>query len=224
MNREIKMASATVLYLALASGAFTQTTQKPDAAKWMCRNLADSGNFLYEGETVFGTQACRPIPQAPPPVTQAITPAAAPAQPAPPVKHGKPILFIGTAGPQTTFTNRTLFGGSRATTVADDQTAEVAKDFSSECFGVVVTIKQDGADYIFSLTRLGNNFNRVTVARGTDGSIVLADNKEGFPGWHRGTTIKAKVTAACTAIMGDWNSKPKDAAVQSAHQGADDNK
>jgi hypothetical protein len=50
-----------------------------DPSKWMCRNLADSGGFLYQGETIFGSQACSPIPQ----VTQAqaattVAPAAAP--------------------------------------------------------------------------------------------------------------------------------------------------
>jgi hypothetical protein len=40
------------------------TAQSPDPSKWMCRNLADSGGFTYQGETIVGTQACRPIPQA----------------------------------------------------------------------------------------------------------------------------------------------------------------
>jgi hypothetical protein len=42
------------------------SAQSPDPSKWMCRNLADSGGFLYQGETIFGAQACRPIPQAAP--------------------------------------------------------------------------------------------------------------------------------------------------------------
>jgi hypothetical protein len=40
------------------------SAQSPDPSKWMCRNLTDSGGFTYQGETIFGTQACRPIPQA----------------------------------------------------------------------------------------------------------------------------------------------------------------
>jgi hypothetical protein len=40
------------------------SAQSPDPSKWMCRNVADSGGFTYQGETIFGTQACRPIPQA----------------------------------------------------------------------------------------------------------------------------------------------------------------
>lgn len=43
--------------------------QNPDASKWMCRNLSESGGFLYQGETVFGNQACRPIPQSAPSIT-----------------------------------------------------------------------------------------------------------------------------------------------------------
>ena len=49
------------------------SAQSADPSKWMCRNLADSGGFTYQGETIFGTQACRPIPQAavtPPPARQ----------------------------------------------------------------------------------------------------------------------------------------------------------
>jgi hypothetical protein len=54
--------SIAILSLAMfSSAAFAQS---PDPAKWMCRNLADSGGFVYQGESVFGTQACRPIPQA----------------------------------------------------------------------------------------------------------------------------------------------------------------
>ena len=50
--------------LSLLAFATIAAAQNPDASKWMCRNLADSGGFTYQGETVFGTQACRPITQA----------------------------------------------------------------------------------------------------------------------------------------------------------------
>jgi hypothetical protein len=64
MKRGLKIAAITALYLVLASGTFAQTAQNPDPSKWMCRNLADSGGYVYQGETIFGSQACRPIPQA----------------------------------------------------------------------------------------------------------------------------------------------------------------
>ena len=57
----MKLITAILCVLAFSSVA---TAQNPDPSKWMCRNLADSGNFAYQGETIFGTQACRPIPQA----------------------------------------------------------------------------------------------------------------------------------------------------------------
>jgi hypothetical protein len=46
----------------------------------MCRNLADSGGFVYQGESVFGTQACRPIQQAAPVAPTAANVAATPQQ------------------------------------------------------------------------------------------------------------------------------------------------
>jgi hypothetical protein len=50
-----------ILYVVMFSSV--ASAQSPDPSKWMCRNLADSGGFVYQGETIFGTQACRPIPQ-----------------------------------------------------------------------------------------------------------------------------------------------------------------
>ena len=64
----MKTVIATLSLLMVSSVA---SAQSPDPSKWMCRNLADSGGFTYQGETVFGTLACRPIPQT------AVAPAAA---------------------------------------------------------------------------------------------------------------------------------------------------
>jgi hypothetical protein len=60
-EEEMKTVTAVLFLLALAGVA---SAQSPDPSKWMCRNLADSGGFVYQGESVFGTQACRPISQA----------------------------------------------------------------------------------------------------------------------------------------------------------------
>ena len=57
----MKTLTATLTLFMLSGVA---SAQNPDPSKWMCRNLSESGNFLYQGETIFGSQACRPIPQA----------------------------------------------------------------------------------------------------------------------------------------------------------------
>jgi hypothetical protein len=57
----MKLVMAVLSLLACATVA---CAQNPDPSKWMCRNLSDSGGFAYQGESIFGTQACRPIPQA----------------------------------------------------------------------------------------------------------------------------------------------------------------
>ena len=66
------LSSAWIAFSAIAclalGATFTsgaQQSQTPDPAKWMCRDLAESGGFIYQGESVFGKQACRPIPEAP---------------------------------------------------------------------------------------------------------------------------------------------------------------
>ncbi len=70
---KIAMAVLSVLVFAGASSA-----QSPDPSKWMCRNVSESGGFVYQGETIFGSQACRPIQQAAPSQSKQVgaTPAA----------------------------------------------------------------------------------------------------------------------------------------------------
>jgi hypothetical protein len=53
----------SIVMLAVLATVGAASAQAPDTSKWMCRSLAQSGNYLYEGETIFGTQACRPIPE-----------------------------------------------------------------------------------------------------------------------------------------------------------------
>lgn len=74
--------------LALSVLATAAYGQNPDSSKWMCRNTSESGGFVYQGETIFGTQACRPIPQTAP--TGAAQNSAAAVSPAPEVSPTVP--------------------------------------------------------------------------------------------------------------------------------------
>jgi len=69
----------TMAVLSLLACATVASAQNPDPAKWMCRNVSESGGFVYQGETVFGPQACRPIQQtaAAEPKHEVVPPAAA---------------------------------------------------------------------------------------------------------------------------------------------------
>jgi hypothetical protein len=60
---EDEMKTIIAIFCLLACSSMVNA-QSPDPSKWMCRNVADSGGFVYQGESVFGTEACRPIPQA----------------------------------------------------------------------------------------------------------------------------------------------------------------
>lgn len=60
-----------IAILAMLAASGVASAQNPDPSRWMCRNLADSGGFTYQGETIFGTEACRPVPQAAPAQTVA---------------------------------------------------------------------------------------------------------------------------------------------------------
>ena len=111
----MKIVTAVLSLLVLSNVAVAQS---PDSTKWMCRNLSDSGGYTYQGETIFGTQACRPVPQATPAAPAAsmtprqdagvatvsgsvAAPVAAASQPAPapgagpaPVNDGKTRVFV----------------------------------------------------------------------------------------------------------------------------------
>jgi hypothetical protein len=82
---------ASTIILSLLIFSTVAYAQNPDPNKWMCRNLEDSGGFLYQGETIFGKLACRPIPAAAPKTQEvATTPAPAPAPPAQPQPSSAP--------------------------------------------------------------------------------------------------------------------------------------
>lgn len=206
----MKFTMTGMLFISLAVSAFAQTPQNPDRAKWMCRNLADSGNFLYEGETVFGTQACRPIPQAPSPAPA--TPVVeAPSQnqpaPAPVAKHDKPLVFISGTAATTTTTTRGFFGSANSSTMPHDQAMVLAQDFSSVCPTVETTIKQDNADYTIVVNG-GLNIRNQLLLTDKDGKVLYTDNKgaNGIVGGKSGT-IKGKVSKACSFILTNWNGK-----------------
>jgi hypothetical protein len=62
-ERNMKTILSVLTLSALATATYGQN---PDPSKWMCRNTSESGGFVYQGETVFGNQACRPIQQSAP--------------------------------------------------------------------------------------------------------------------------------------------------------------
>jgi hypothetical protein len=199
-----------VVFFALASLA---QAQNPDLSKWMCRNLADSGGYFYQGETVFGTQACRPIrqmqsavsatPQTTAPATaQSVSSATPAAAPAPPEKHEKPLVFLSGTGDTHTTSGNGLFGTSWSNSSAHDQTMEMAKDFSA-CGGVTVVLKQDNADYSVLLNHEGNNHNQMAVMNAV-GAVLLTDTAHGM---HQ--SIKDKSERICTFIENDWQKTAK---------------
>jgi hypothetical protein len=89
----------TIVILSLLTLSDVASAQSPDPSKWMCRNLADSGNFLYQGETMFGSQACRPIPQAAPAPPATSPDLAAPKQDAGATPAAAPVATSATPQP-----------------------------------------------------------------------------------------------------------------------------
>jgi hypothetical protein len=103
----MKAATAIVFLLLFSTVA---SAQNPDPNKWMCRNLSESGGFVYQGETIFGSQACRAITQAAvqSTPTSAPTPASA-SQPQQPAVQVMPVASAVAGRPQvTTFKHQTL--------------------------------------------------------------------------------------------------------------------
>jgi hypothetical protein len=104
------------------------SAQSPDPSKWMCRNLSDSGGFTYQGETIFGTQACRPIPQAAPASAVAPAPAKQDAEMA--TVSGSVTAPVAPAAPQAVPVAATMPTPSPAT-VGDGKTRVLVTDSQS---------------------------------------------------------------------------------------------
>jgi Protein of unknown function (DUF2846) len=97
------MKAATTIFCLLIF-ATVASAQNPDPNKWMCRNLSDSGGFTYQGESIFGTVACRPVAQATPKTQEvASTTAPAPAvQPQPAAAPAQPVASAPAASSDQT--------------------------------------------------------------------------------------------------------------------------
>jgi hypothetical protein len=193
----IKVAVVVLLMLALAGLAGAQTAQNPDPSKWMCRSLTGSGGFLYEGETIFGSQACRPIQQAPAQSQPVASTVAAPgqAQPAsassshaatapsaqqpdstaqqsaqnPPLANREqPRVFLQSASHGNTWNSRR------------DQSMEMSNDFAKVCTGVRITVNQQAADYTVLLNHIELGlFARDNQMQVADKNSDLLETKEG---------------------------------------------
>jgi hypothetical protein len=124
----MKTVTAILSLLMLSSVA---SAQSPDPSKWMCRNLTDSGGFTYQGETIFGTQACRPIPQAAPTTSAAPATAAAPKQEATMATVSSSVTApVATATPQPT-PNAVPASAETASSASDGKTRVFVTDSQS---------------------------------------------------------------------------------------------
>lgn len=185
-NQEIEEEMKIIIaILSLALVPSVASAQSPDPSQWMCRNLADSGGFTYQGETLFGNQACRPIPQSAPVVAKQQFLASAPAETipvpsraptttnptpapdAPPTapaiaSDGKTRVFVTdsqsweTRGGSSAGGNKNGWGGSSwMAGGARPQTAEIIKTLNERCPEMTVTNNLQKADFVLTLDHEG---------------------------------------------------------------------
>jgi hypothetical protein len=181
----------TGLWLALASSGFAQGSQSPDPSKWTCRNLSDSGGFVNQGETIFGSQVCTPKPQASLQASPTTTSA-----PAAPPKAQPPVAQASAAvKPQvTTFKHQTLgegwddfmrISGSQMSpcTSSDPQIAGWCDTFKSIESTGQGTLTQSNPSASISLVFADKKLTQVLfVAKaGWDASLVDLEKTYGAP-------------------------------------------
>ncbi len=187
-----------------AAPSFAQT-------QMACRDLKESGGFLYAGETVVNGQACKEVTYAPP---QAVVPsqgrplATSAAAPSPQVAttapNQTPTAPAQQSAPSTTIVKgqpRVLLqSASHGNTwnARRDQSMEMGKDFEKVCPGVRVTINQQAADY----TVLLNHIEVGLFAR--DNQMQVADKNGDLLETKEGGGIKGGVKKVCELILADW--------------------
>jgi len=119
---------AITVFLSLLAFSTLASAQTSDSSKWMCRNLADSGGFTYQGETISGTQACRPIPQAAPAASVALVAPAIPTQEAGvvtvPVRVSAPVAATPQPAPALAAAPAAVSDGKTRVFVTDSQSWE----------------------------------------------------------------------------------------------------
>ena len=201
------MKTIAAIFCLLAFSA-TENAQSADPSKWMCRNLAESGGFTYQGETIFGTQACRPIPQAAvqPQPAAASPPTVAPSQTQPGSSTSQqpdgPVQQQSQTSPTANRQSPRVFlqAASHGNTwnARRDQSMEMSKDFEKVCSGVRVTINQQMADY----TVLLNHIELGLLAR--DNQMQVADKNGDLLQTKEGGGIKGGVKKVCELILSDW--------------------
>ena len=211
--------------LSLLACATVVCAQNPDPSKWMCRNLADSGGFAYQGETVFGSQACRAILQAAPVATQQepamasvtssvaapVVPALPPASAAVPmsaesptvVSDGKTRVFVTdsqsweTRGGSSAGGNRNAWGGSSwMAGGARPQTAEIIKTLNERCPELTVTNNLQKADFVLTLDHEGG---KGLLAHRNKVAVFNRDGDDVFSASTR--ELGNSVKDACAAML-----------------------
>lgn len=116
----------------------------------------------------------------------------------------KPRIFVRARGTVNSMTQGArgggLFGGSRYDSIVDehDESIELTKELRQRCDGVIVTLKEEAADYIVMLNRESK------AKRGifNKNSQVLVADKNGDVIWTK--DVRAVVSAAkdvCAAVM-----------------------
>ncbi|MGA8220782.1 MAG: DUF2846 domain-containing protein [Candidatus Acidiferrales bacterium] len=176
----------------------------------MCRNLADSGGFVYQGETIFGSQACRPIPQASAraqPATSPATGASAQTQPAP-ASAQRAVPVLGSSSEQTQATiyfyrPRRFQGAALKPSVFVDD-ARVGHLHNGDTIRVSVAA---GSHRMYSTDK---STGVELDAKAGETYYVRVDIQVGFFKGHGGVTLVNP-------------QEGKYEVAQAAHQGADDN-
>jgi hypothetical protein len=92
-----------------------------------------------------------------------------------------------------------VFGHRSDTTVdAHDESIELSKDIREQCLGVIVTLKEDSADFFVMLNR-ESNAKRGLLSKN---SQVLVANKNGDVIWTRDVRqVKSAAKDVCSAIL-----------------------
>jgi hypothetical protein len=208
----MKTVTAVLSLLMFSSVA---SAQSPDPSKWMCRNLTDSGGFAYQGESIFGTQACRPIPQTVPaaapapkqdagmttPVTSAPNSATTTEATSAPLPAPAAVASDATAAPIVNRQMPRVFLQSESHgnnwNSRRDQSMEMSKDFLKVCPDIRMTINQQMADYTVVLNHIEAGLRRDNQIEVYEKDGDLLKNKEGG-------SIKGNVKGVCELILADW--------------------
>jgi len=196
----------SLIALVCAAPVFAQS-QGQSQTQWLCRDLQQSGGYVYPGETVVNGQACRQVSYAPAPQAGVASPSALVSSPASAVTSTPLVAMQTVTLPDSTPVKLALSQDLSSATAAQGQVVEFRVAEDVEVNGMVL-VKKDTlalgkvtfAQAKKHLGRAGSLDIEADKTHAVDGSKVELHAEAGAKGKSKAGAMSAGMLLTATGV------------------------